>query len=151
MWLAIVLFFVAAVLFAIVGVFFANDNVGGGLISLFIGGIVTVVGMTTLYTSAQGRICSPSDMPDQIYTNLGQIETPNEAVAIISNSKGELFAVWTRQQSDKSSSLAKTARFVQLVIIDGKTRLVEVPVESGATVTIPNPLLPAAEKTGPAG
>lgn len=149
MGVPILLLVVAAALFIIAGLFFGNES-AVGLVPLFLGILLTVVSMIALYTSAKGRICRPYEMPDQIYTNLGQIETPNEAVAIISDSKGELFAVWTRQQSDKSSSVAKTARFVKPVMIDGKMRLVEVPAESGTTVTIPNPLLPTAEKTEPA-
>lgn len=130
---AIIVLIVAAVLFVIAGICFADGSVGSGVLVLLLGVLASVIGTISLYTSGVGRICRPYDMPNQIYSVVGQVETPNEVVAIIGNSDGELFAVWAKQKNDDSSILAKTARFAKRIKVSNQTRFVEVPVELNTT------------------
>jgi len=134
---AIVFITASAILFFLVGIqFMQKIDPGLGFVPLFLALATGAIGTTILYTSGTGNICMPSEMPNQIYTVSGQVETSNGTVAVIEDSKQNVYAVWTGKNK---LALPPNAKFVK---IDGKIDGSKgdqclVPVDVPATATPP--------------
>ncbi|OGZ79367.1 MAG: hypothetical protein A2528_00990 [Candidatus Staskawiczbacteria bacterium RIFOXYD2_FULL_37_9] len=122
----------------------SRDKSGEIIVCIAFCALFGIFGGVLLHLSGTGNITLPKTMPEQIYTVYGQVSTSSgETVAIIEDSRQNVFAVWSKFNSDEQPSLPLTAKFAKPGFVDGKCRLVPVDMSSGS-VTIPNPL-PTAE------
>lgn len=144
MFWAIVILLVSAAMFLHAGLFFGfwvkDGEARGEAFMLFgIACVIGVFGTIIIFFSGMGNICAPVAMPNQIYAVSGQIETSGGTVAIIEDSKQNVFAVWSKTET--LPGLPENAKFVKIAGYNNKKCLV--PIETKGVI-IPNPL---AEKS----
>jgi len=84
-----------------------------------------VLGGIGLYYSGAGNPSSLIVMPNEIYSFDGQIATSKGDVAVVENSRGDVFAVWSKTDNKESfEGIPEETRFVKIGEIEGKTCLI---------------------------